>query len=87
MYMEKQYEKRNVGKTEKLSEPDMTYAQDMPQPNVKSHIRIPNWEGRTEPYTVEELHQGIRNAEADVAAGRVIPANEFIGKMRKRYRL
>lgn len=42
MYMEKQYEKRNVGKTEKLSEPDMTYAQDMPQPNVKSHIRIPN---------------------------------------------
>lgn len=83
MYMEKLKDTSMTGETTLLSEPDVIYRQRM----LQSPIRIPNWEGRTEPYTIEELHQGIRQAEADVAAGRVTPANDFLEKMRKRYRL
>lgn len=87
MYMEKRHEKDGVDKTVTIREPEVLYGQHAVWSNAKSSIRIPNWEGWTEPYTIEELHQSIRQAEADVAAGRVTPANDFLEKMRKRYRL
>lgn len=87
MYMERRHEKDGVNKTVAVREPEVLYGQHAVRSNAKSSIRVPNWEDRTESYTIEELHQGIRQAEADVAAGRVTPANDCLEKMRKRYRL
>lgn len=85
MYMERPHEKDGKDETETMRDLKVLYGQHTVHSNAGS-IRIPNWEGRTDPYTVEELHQSIRQAEADVAAGRLIPAEVFLRKMKEKYR-
>lgn len=88
--MEKQHvhvEEMKVTGTGLIGEPDVTYARHSRRPRTQKARLIPNWEGRTEPYTHGELLDSIRQSEEDVAAGRVRPLEDFLERMRKKYQL
>ena len=86
--MEKQHaEERKAIVMGSIGEPEVAYARRSRRSRTKKDRLIPNWEGRTEPYTRGELLDSIRQSEEDVAEGRVRPLEDFLERMRKKYQL
>lgn len=88
--MEKQHvhvEEMKVTGAGSIGEPEVAYARHSRRSRPRNARPVPNWEGRTEPYTRGELLDSIRQSEEDVAAGRVMPLEDFLERMRKKYQL
>ena len=70
-----------------IGEPEVPYARHSRRSRMQKGRPIPNREGCAEPHTRGELLDSIRQSEEDVAAGRVMPLEDFLERMRKKYQL